>query len=97
MPCFNLSHLIFGIEHEFAIDCVFVMNLKTCLCKIAHIFHDHGELKCESCSRLIQAHPNQTKPKRTELCVWNTFEYAQHDKYIMHFNFTSSNKITHDI
>lgn len=69
MPWLNLSHLIFRIELEFAIDCVFVMNLKTCLYKIAHIFHDHGELKCESCSQLIQAHSNQTKPKRTELCV----------------------------
>lgn len=69
MPWLNLSHLIFRIELEFAIDCVFVMNLKTCLYKIAQIFHDHGELKCESCSQLIQAHPNQTKPKRTELGV----------------------------
>lgn len=34
--------------------------------KVAHIFHDHGELKCESCSQLIQAHPNQTKPNQTK-------------------------------
>lgn len=71
MPCPNLCHLIFGIEHEFAIDCVFVMNFKTCLYKSSAHFSRPWRIEMWVVFSTYPSppEPNQTKLKRTELCV----------------------------
>lgn len=73
--CLNLNHLIFWIEHEIAIDCALYFCYE--FVHVPSLFNafSHGNVSCVL---------------KTS-CITRTaqFEYAQHDKYVVHFNFTS--------